>query len=100
MLYFRSLDNEGDLMNFLYNLFFLLIDFKSPGVIQGELQLFSSLPLMTFKGKQALVLGSSSRNEAQFVFETFLLTLRKFLSVILRMNTLFSPSRVRVLPEK
>ena len=46
------------------------------------------------------ILGSSSRNEAQFVFETFLLTLRKFLSVILRMNTLFSPSRVRVLPEK
>ena len=34
------------------------------------------------------------------MFETFLLTLRKFLSVILRMNTLFSPSRVRVLPEK
>ena len=54
VFYFRSLDNEGDLMNFLYNLFFLLIDFKSPGVIQGELQLFSSLPLMTFKGKQAL----------------------------------------------
>ena len=41
-------------MNFLHNLFFLLIDLKSPGVIQGELQLFSSLPLMTFKGKQAL----------------------------------------------
>ena len=40
-------------MNFLYNLFFFLIDFKSPGVIQGELQLFSSLALMTFKGKQA-----------------------------------------------
>ena len=38
-------------MNFLHNLFFLLIDLKSPGVIQGELQLFSSLPLMTFKGK-------------------------------------------------
>ena len=49
-----SLDNEGDLMNFLHNLFFLLIDLKRPGVIQGELQLFSSLPLMTFKGKQAL----------------------------------------------
>ena len=87
-------------MNFLPNLFFLLIDLKRPGVIQGELQLFSSLPLMTFKGKQALVLGSSSRNEAQFVFETFLLNLLKFSPVILHMNTLFSPSRVRVLPEK
>ena len=41
-------------MNFLYNLFFFLIDFKSPRVIQGELQLFSSLPLMTFEGKQKL----------------------------------------------
>ena len=41
-------------MNFLHNLFFLLIDLKRPGVIQGELRLFSSLPLMTFKGKQAL----------------------------------------------
>ena len=36
-------------MNFLYNLFFLLMDFKSPGMIQGELQLFSSLLLMTWE---------------------------------------------------
>ena len=46
------------------------------------------------------ILGSSSRIEDQFLFETFSLNLRAFSSVNLRTNALLSPSRVRVKQKK
>ena len=48
----RSFDKEGDVIIFLYSRVLLLTDFKSPGLIQGELRLFSSFPLMVSNGKQ------------------------------------------------
>ena len=100
-------------MNFLYYLFIMLIDFKKPGLTQGEKNLLCSLPLMIFKGKQSLYileyssikllkasLGSSWTKEDQFLFKTFSLNLCRFSSVILRVNTLFLPTCVKGLSKK